>query len=637
MSATILCAQDDRQLHKIHEQALLAAGHRVVSAHDGEQVLLSLDRDSPDLLLLDVALPKVDGLQALKKIRARSGDEAAVPAILLCAGRVPQAYRQKIERLGTTRVLSKPVSLDTLIREISQLVKLELPRVSDGAPSSQAGCVALEGTLQEMDFASLLHQLHGLRASGVLMIEGRSGKKKKAIQLRDGYPVAVKSNLVTECLGNMLVHWGELSEEALAESIDRFKRGEGLQGEILVAMEVLDEESIAAALRRQAEAKLFDLFGWRRGQFKFKVGGKLQKANSLALDANPANIILEGARKHVSTRQIDALFELHGGRFLTEGESPFYRFQSVDLSASDEQVISSLDGSQTLADFARADESVRRTLYGLIVTELLAMQGKGSSGRKRSAPEAAAPTEVADEAALRSELTRMAQKMRGQSYWEVLGLTTTASEKQVQEAYEDLARRFHPDRFHNTSGSVRRLSDEIYALISNAYDAFSDPEQRAQYTENVKQTAEEKREQKRARKALSAETSFQRGEAAMRTRNYGEALMAFGQAMSEYPDEGEYHAHYGWCLHLLHPDDTGLIGEAIEHVQRGIKLARDRDKPYLYLGRLYKTIGKLQAAEKMFTRAVQIRPDGLESMRELRLLNMRRDKSKGILKRLLRR
>ena len=123
----------------------------------------------------------------------------------------------------------------------------------------------------------------------------------------------------------------------------------------------------------------------------------------------------------------------------------------------------------------------------------------------------------------------------------------------------------------------------------------------------------------------------------MRTRNYGEALMAFGQAMSEYPDEGEYHAHYGWCLHLLHPDDTGLIGEAIEHVQRGIKLARDRDKPYLYLGRLYKAIGKLQAAEKMFTRAVQIRPDGLESMRELRLLNMRRDKSKGILKRLLRR
>jgi tetratricopeptide (TPR) repeat protein len=80
-----------------------------------------------------------------------------------------------------------------------------------------------------------------------------------------------------------------------------------------------------------------------------------------------------------------------------------------------------------------------------------------------------------------------------------------------------------------------------------------------------------------------------------------------------------------------------LIREAIEHVQRGIKLARDRDKPYLFLGRLYTTIGKLSAAEKMFTRAVQIRPDGLEAMRELRLLNMRREKGKGIFKRLLRR
>jgi tetratricopeptide (TPR) repeat protein len=78
-----------------------------------------------------------------------------------------------------------------------------------------------------------------------------------------------------------------------------------------------------------------------------------------------------------------------------------------------------------------------------------------------------------------------------------------------------------------------------------------------------------------------------------------------------------------------------MINEAIEHVRRGVKLARDREKPYLYLGRLYKAIGRTAAAEKMFTRAVQIRPDSVESLRELRLINMRRGKAKGLIGRLL--
>jgi hypothetical protein len=48
-------------------------------------------------------------------------------------------------------------------------------------------------------------------------------------------------------------------------------------------------------------------------------------------------------------------------------------------------------------------------------------------------------------------------------------------------------------------------------------------------------------------------------------------------------------------------------------------------------------MGKPAGAEKMFTRAVQIEPDSVEALRELRLINMRRERSKGLIKRLLRR
>ncbi len=92
---------------------------------------------------------------------------------------------------------------------------------------------------------------------------------------------------------------------------------------------------------------------------------------------------------------------------------------------------------------------------------------------------------------------------------------------------------------------------------------------------------------------------------------------------------------YGYALHMCHPDDTQIVQEALEHAKRGMKLASDREKPYLLMGRLCKAIGRPGAAEKMFTRAVQIQPDCVEALRELRLINMRRHRSKGLIGRLL--
>ena len=80
-----------------------------------------------------------------------------------------------------------------------------------------------------------------------------------------------------------------------------------------------------------------------------------------------------------------------------------------------------------------------------------------------------------------------------------------------------------------------------------------------------------------------------------------------------------------------------LAEEAIEHCKRGLTLASDREKPYLFMGRLCKATGRAGAAERMFARAVQIQPDCVEALRELRLINMRRDKVKGLIRRLLRR
>ncbi|HZO08460.1 MAG TPA: DnaJ domain-containing protein, partial [Myxococcota bacterium] len=235
------------------------------------------------------------------------------------------------------------------------------------------------------------------------------------------------------------------------------------------------------------------------------------------------------------------------------------------------------------------------------------------------------------------ELASLAEKLRAGSYFELLGVPENAGADAVREAYEDLSARVHPDRFLGASQTVRDLAEQVFRKVTEAHQTLADPRKRQEHALDRKRAEREVSRQKQAEKALEAATAFRDGEAALRARDYEGALRWFGKALELYPDEGDHHAHYGWALYLCHPSDPGMIQEALEHVRRGLKLATHREKPFLFMGRLHKAMGQNEVAEKMFTRAVQIQPECVEALRELRLINMRRDKQKGLIGKLLKR
>ena len=136
---------------------------------------------------------------------------------------------------------------------------------------------------------------------------------------------------------------------------------------------------------------------------------------------------------------------------------------------------------------------------------------------------------------------------------------------------------------------------------------------------------------------MQAELRFQEGERLLQKRDAEGALRCFEDAASLYPDEGEYHAYMGWSLFLSQPGDEAVEKKALALIRKGRKLAPEREKPYLFLGRLHRQVGRSDNAEKCFARALQLKPDCVEAMREIRLIHMRRQKAKGLLGRLLRR
>jgi CheY-like chemotaxis protein/tetratricopeptide (TPR) repeat protein len=635
----VLCVDDDRNLCQILSEAIRSEGYRVRSAFDGDQALMSLVEDPPDLVLIDQILPRRNGFEVLEAIRALDTPLCDTPVVMVSGCSPTPESRERSARLGVMEILTKPIPLDDLLAVVARCTgesKQEREEQDVGGAARIRATTGLSGSLATVPIAALIHHLHGLRATGVLHLT--NGRKRKWIEIHDGYPRAVRSNLVNECLGNFLVREGKLSKASLEESRRRMKPGR-LQGEILVAMDLLSEDEVVAALSAQADEKLFEVFAWTSGSYKFEKGAGLECANAFGLVESPANLIVRGLRARFPLEAVESHLDQHADSFLAPGESPFYRFQDVDLSTDERELFESLDGRRKLSEFLGGDEVRLRTIYALLAVGLLELRrAKGrrvSPTPKRTIPVSSRPR-VEDEEK-HERLMGLADRLSNQSYFEILGVPPDSTPEAATVAFGGLAARMHPDQYSTASDSVKALAAEVFAMINRAHETLTTPKLRGEYSlkrQNDKRRAAKAEEDQRV---FDSQKCFRFGEALLAQRSYERALQAFGKALELHAEEGDYHAHYGWALHLCHPGEPSMAEEAIEHIRRGIKLAGHREKSYLYLGRLYKAIGRVGTAEKMFTRAVQIKPDCVEALRELRLINMRRHKSKGFIGRLLRR
>jgi CheY-like chemotaxis protein len=651
LAATILCADDDRHFCQILTRAFTQAGYRVETAHDGDSALEKIKALSPDLVTLDVMLPRRDGFDVLEALRKAEEGEGRTPVLLLSGCTFSGAYAERAKALGADAVLRKPVRLEELLEAAASRLRGG-DRMARVAQKSSKRGVALKGDLRDTAFPVLLHDLHGMRAKGVLQIE--TGKRRKQLQLRDGIPIAVRSNLVNETLGHLLVASGKITADVLHESILRVKRGEGLQGQILRAMHMLDEEDLATALRNQAEEKLYEIFAWKKGSYRFHPGTRLKGGNALALRCSPAQVILRGFRERLPLETVDAFLGANAERAPVPGESPFYRFQDVGNEPDLRDFVDRLDGSHKLSDLAPMSEDERRTLHALLTLELLELRDPkppmkaaaqaAPAGRKlrevqhhvQGGDARVAQPEPHEEAG-RHELAALAEQFRDVDAFGILSVTRTASDEEIRTSYAELAKQTHPDRLVGASGAVLRLSEEVFGAVSKAYEQIGDYGSRMAYLKEQRGEQERSEILEEGQRALRAELAFQKGEALLRARRFEEAHAQFAEAVETYPEEGEYLAYQGWAFYLVSPDEHGRISKAVKMVQQGRKLAPDREKPYLFLGRLFKAADRPDTAERMFTRAIQLDPDQVEALRELRLMNMRREKSRGIVKRILRR
>ena len=112
----ILLAEDNEGNINTLSDYLLARGYRIVVARNGAEVLERVAEQRPDLILMDIQMPGMDGLEATRRIRANS-ELADIPIIALTALAMP-GDRERCLNAGANEYLSKPVSLRGLVQVI---------------------------------------------------------------------------------------------------------------------------------------------------------------------------------------------------------------------------------------------------------------------------------------------------------------------------------------------------------------------------------------------------------------------------------------------------------------------------------------------------------------------------------------
>ena len=116
----ILIAEDERDIRELVRLTLEFSGHDVVSARDGAEAVELAQKESFDLILMDVRMPRMTGYEACRRLREIEATRQ-IPIVFLSAKGQEAEVEAGLE-VGATKYILKPFAPDQLVQEVKQLL-----------------------------------------------------------------------------------------------------------------------------------------------------------------------------------------------------------------------------------------------------------------------------------------------------------------------------------------------------------------------------------------------------------------------------------------------------------------------------------------------------------------------------------
>jgi curved DNA-binding protein CbpA len=476
-----------------------------------------------------------------------------------------------------------------------------------------------EGQLSERPLAELIRELVDAKLSGAVRLS--NGPAKVVVYFEKGELLFAASNLRAHRLREVF------KRNATAEAqVDEFPSA--TSDEELGAALVQKGTITTAVLQEMRSAQATDVLRvallWTAGQWSFDQ--RVRVAGDLRVAIDVSRLLLESAR-HLPLDYIKPRVGAGATTYsiIKRDDIPLSPTEALTLTR-----VTETNDDVTFAHLARKglrEEDALRGIYSLRVAGVL-YPGNYQAALGDAPPIRAATKEVKKakpvapttaEADVNGLFVRLNS---AKTHYEVLNVGTAAELTEIKNAYHDLARRFHPDRFHQSD--LRARIESAFARIGRAYETLSDEKRRKDYDKTAAtkreakapvpakaQTAEAPKNPKQPA-ASRAETSFKLGTEALQRKQHEDAIRYLAEAATLEPHVGRYRAYYGSAL----TRNPSLRRTAETELQAALKLEPNNAEFRVMLAELYQQVGLRKRAEHEAARALNADPTN-KSARDL--------------------
>jgi len=480
----------------------------------------------------------------------------------------------------------------------------------------------MEGQLSEHPLAELIREGINAKLSGALRLTRE--RVKVAIYLAEGAVIFAASNLRAHRLSETLKHDPSLKNLNL-DSLPTTHSDDQLSA-ALVERGLLTSEALRGIRERQVAEVLRLALLWTNGTWKFDPRIRIAEDLRASVDVN--RLLLECGRQLPASFVATRVNRTNGSFSRSSRDA-----SAAPLLPAEAFVLSRVDAPLTLTELtALGGVSVAETYGASYALSLAGLLDRSNWPKALLIERAkASPPETGVERSGKSvdgtaegeagELNAFFARIdNAQDHYEVLDVGRLADADEIKRAYHLLARRFHPDRFHQREAELRQRIESAFAQIARAYETLSNGSLRAAYDGNLKSksratpapkpapiTLDQDSQVKPAptvSKSTSAESSFQRGLAAMQQNQRDLGLRLLAEASMLEPRAARYRAQYGYAL--IKEPGTRRIAET--ELQAAISLEPNNASYRVMLAELYKQLGLRRRAEGELERALVADP-----------------------------
>lgn len=644
MSARILLAEDNQNLAQLLATFLLEAGHEAAIAKTGREALGLVAGGSFDLLVLDLHLPEVSGVELLQKLR-KSPRMNSLPVIIITGVYKGEKYAQAALKLGVRHYLEKPFTKGAFVAAVNDTV------------------AAIEAALRKPALLEMLLAIYNNKRNGLLKIGDSS-----TIAFVKGEPSSFDAAGKRDFPAFLLAR-GKINGEDMQKFLESGAGRMFFTEAGMLPFDDLQSESYHFLMKTLTE--------------------HLQKTAELNFDETAAHI--DQPLLHISIPRLfyDAVklypeqfqaeeFMVHNAAFFPARTSLFYRLANlITMREKDILLLENINGHRSVAEILHGNDSphdaalfmdflhsmamitlqsapgaealpgfFQKTLFnrpldeGSVMEEMVidfndiveevadnVVMAMGNSGMAAPLSE----QEIGFEQTVQREFALIKDK----DYYAIFGMTPARfSFNALKEAYFTKVREYSPERFMELSGTTSAMAQDILAIYADAYNTLSNVVAKERYDELLNDNKTMGIDGKQDGQ-LHAKIQFQSGKVFLDMGEFENAEKALQDAYTLEPDNAGHAAFLAWAIYRnsANSNSRAALERARTLLTKSLQIAKSAEA-FAFRGWMLFDEGRDGLAEGEFMKALKINGKEPNALKGLRLISDKREsEKKGVLRR----